>query len=408
MDKFSNHIKNLMHGFFLSVGTTVAEPSTVLPLMVNHFGGGSIIVGIYSSLLRGGAVFIQLYAAFHAQEYPLMKPYLRKIFFMRFLAWFLIGLSIVLIGNNHHTATLIAIGIGLFVFSFSAGFGGIYFKEITAKIFTHKYRAKSMAWKQSIVAFGAIISGSIAGWVLHEYPAPYSYGYLFMLSAFIMGIGFLAMGMVDEPIKTNISTKEKSFKAFLKNANKTLRSDKTLQTQIIAFLFAYGYLLVLPFIILDAKSKIALDGMVIGTIITAQMVGSLLSNILWGKLSSRGDYKLTAIVSIIIMIAAVSLSIFANSVEYYLVLFFMIGMAIDGIKLSSDNLIIVVAPEDKRPIYMALQNNIVSLGLFFSIIGGIILKYSNFTALVVTTLLFLGVGLYFSFQLTEEPHNQGK
>ncbi len=408
INKLSNHIKNLMHGFFLSVGTTVAEPSTVLPLMVNHFGGGSVIVGIYSSLLRGGAVFIQLYAAFHAQEYPLMRPYLRKIFFMRFLSWFLIGLSIVLIGDNHHTATLIAIGIGLFVFSFSAGFGGIYFKEITAKIFTHKYRAKSMAWKQSVVAFGAIISGSIAGWVLQEYQAPYSYGYLFMLSAFIMGIGFLAMGMVDEPIKTKISTKEKSFKAFLKNANKTLKSDKKLQTQIIAFLFAYGYLLALPFIILDAKSKIALDGMIIGTIITAQMIGSLLSNILWGKLSSRGDYKLTAIVSIIIMIVAVGLSIFANSVEYYLILFFMIGMAIDGIKLSSDNLIIVVAPEDKRPIYMALQNNLVSLGLFFSIIGGIILKYSNFTALVATTLLFLGVGLYFSLQLTEEPHNQGE
>jgi len=406
IDKFSNHIKNLMHGFFLSIGTTVTEPSTVLPLLINHFGGGSVVIGLYSSLLRGGAVFIQLYAAFHAQEYPLMRPYLRKIFLMRFLAWFSIGLSIVLIGDNHPTVTLIAIGVGLFVFSFSAGFGGIYFKEMTAKIFTHKYRAKSMAWKQSAVAFGAIISGSITGWVLHEYQAPYSYGYLFMLSAFIMSIGFFAISTVDEPIKTKTNTKEKSFKAFLKNANKTLKSDKKLQTQIVAFLFAYGYLLVLPFIILDAKNKITLDGMTIGTIITAQMVGSLLSNILWGKLSSRGNFKLTAIISIVIMIVAISLSLFANSLEYYLALFFMIGMAIDGIRLSSDNLIIVVAPEDKRPIYMALQNNLVSLGLFFSIIGGIILKYSNFITLVTTTLLFLGVGLYFSLQLTEEPHNQ--
>ncbi len=397
-----------MHGFFLSVGTTVAEPSTVLPLMIQHFGGGSIMVGIYSSLLRGGAVFVQLYAAFHAQEYPLMRPYLRKIFFMRFLAWFLIGLCIVAIGNNHHTATLIAIGMGLFIFSFSAGFGGIYFKEITAKIFTHKYRAKSMAWKQSVVAFGAIISGSISGWILHEYPAPYSYGYLFMLSAFIMGIGFLAMGTVDEPIKTNISTKEKSFKSFLKNANKTLRADKILQTQIASFFFAYGYLLILPFIILDAQNKISLSGVIIGSIITAQMIGSLLSNILWGKLSSKGHYRLTTIISLIIIMTAVIFSLFASTVEHYLIIFFMIGMAIDGIKLSSDNLIIVIAPEDKRPLYMALQNNLVSLGLFFSIIGGIILKYSNFTILTMITLLFLIIGLYFSLKLTQEPHNKGE
>lgn len=407
INKFSNHIKNLMHGFFLSVGTTVAEPSTILPLMVNYFGGGSVIVGIYSALLRGGAVFIQLYAAFHAQEYPLMRPYLRKIFFMRFLAWFSIGLAILFIGDNHHLATLIAIGIGLFVFSFSAGFGSIYFKEITAKIFTHKYRAKSMAWKQSVVAFGAIISGSISGWILHAYSAPYNYGYLFVLSAFIMGIGFLVMSMVDEPLKTNVSTKEKSFNEFLKNANKTLKSDRALQTQIKAFLFAYGYLLILPFIILDAKDKIVLGGMVIGSIITAQMVGSLLSNILWGKLGSRGYYKLTTIISIIFMMIAIFFSLFATSVEHYLILFFMIGMATDGIRLSSDNLIIVVAPEEKRPIYMALQNNIVSLGLFFSIVGGVILKFSSFLILGSITLIVLGIGLYFSFKLTEERCKEG-
>ena len=60
-----DHIKNILHGFFLSIGTTIAEPHTILPLIISHFGGGAILIGFFSSLLRGGAIIVQLYAAFH-------------------------------------------------------------------------------------------------------------------------------------------------------------------------------------------------------------------------------------------------------------------------------------------------------------------------------------------------------
>ena len=83
MDKFSNHLKNILHGFFLAVGTTVAEPATILPLMVNYFGGSAVLVGFFSALLRGGAVIMQLFAAFKAQHYARMLPYLRIVFLFK-------------------------------------------------------------------------------------------------------------------------------------------------------------------------------------------------------------------------------------------------------------------------------------------------------------------------------------
>ena len=99
MDKHNDHIRNVLHGFFLSIGTTIAEPSTILPLIVNYLGGNSIVVGLFASLLRGGAIIVQLFAAFQAQEYSKMLPYLKRVFLIRFLAWFGIGLSIILWGD---------------------------------------------------------------------------------------------------------------------------------------------------------------------------------------------------------------------------------------------------------------------------------------------------------------------
>ena len=128
IDNPKNNYKNVAHAFFLSLAITIAEPSTVLPLIIEHFSQSVVIVGLFVSLLRGGAIIIQLYAAFHAQTYKRVLPYLGKVFFFRWLSWFIIGLSIYFIGDSNKTLTLVFIGIGLFFFSFSAGFGAIYFK----------------------------------------------------------------------------------------------------------------------------------------------------------------------------------------------------------------------------------------------------------------------------------------
>ena len=401
MDKFSNHVRNILHGFFLSIGTTIAEPSTILPLIVNYFGGSSILVGFFAALLRGGAIVVQLFAAFQAQSYQLMLPYLRRVFLVRFFAWFFIGVAIILFGEESPNLTLLSIGIGLFIFSFSAGFGAIYFKDIIGKIFSHKFRGKTMAYRQFFSAFGGLMSGALAALILEYFPAPDSYGYLFIISSFIMGLGYISFGTVDEPLKEKVTQRENSFKKFLQNSMNLLKADKDLQIQLITFLLAYGYLLSLPFIILDAQSKIDLDGVAIGTLITTQMVGAMLSNFLWGRLSGKGLNKLTANISISLYIAAITLAFFASSLQSYMIIFFIVGAAIDGNRIASGNLILALAPADKRPVYVALQINVVSFGLFFSLFGGIILHFFNYTALYSLTIVMLLISLYFSLKLKD-------
>lgn len=401
MDKFSSHVKNILHGFFLTIGTTIAEPSTILPLIVNYFGGSSLLVGFFAALLRGGAVIVQLFAAFHAQSYKLMMPYLRRIFFIRFLAWFFIGIAIILFGENHPNITLASIGFGLFIFSFSAGFAAIYFREIMAKIFSHKFRGKTMAYRQFFSGAGGLLSGALAAWILESFKAPQSYGYLFIISSFIMALGYISFSLVDEPIKEEVSKKERSFREFLHNSYTILKSNRDLKIQVTTFLLAYGYLIALPFIILDAQQKINLSGAMIGTLITTQMIGAMISNFLWAKLSGDGRNILTAKVAISLQILSIILAYGASSIFEYMLIFFLIGASMDGNRIASSNLILKIAPADKRPIYIALQMNIVSLGMFFSIAGGVILHYFNYTILYSASAIVLISALFLSFKLRD-------
>jgi MFS family permease len=78
------------------------------------------------------------------------------------------------------------------------------------------------------------------------------------------------------------------------------------------------------------------------------------------------------------------------------------GMAIDGFRISGINILFEIAPEDKRPIYVALQNTLTSIGLFFSIPGGFLLEKFGYNFLYGFTILMTLIGLYFAFKIKEK------
>ena len=399
-----NNRKNALHGFALGIATTIAEAHTILPLIIHHFSSSLLLVGIFTSLLRGGAVFVQLFAAFYAQSYPRMMPYLKIVFFVRFASWFLIGVSIYVVGDSNKTLTLWLMGIGLFIFSFSAGFGGIYFKEIIAKVFEKEQRGITMANKQFFASLGSMLSGGVAGFVLEHYEAPQNYAYLFMVSALLMAVGLVAFSSIKEPIKTEVQAKEAHFGLFLKNAYHLYHHDSRLRLQIGISLLGYAFLLSMPFIILKAQATFSLSGWLIGGFITIQMIGSMLGNLtLWKKM--HGDYIRMMQFALSIMIALFFLALWADSIWHYFLIFLLFGLARDGFRNADLNLILEIAPQSKRPVYIAIQSTLTSFGLFFAIPGGFILQYFGYHILYGTSILLITVSLYLTIALKDRSNN---
>jgi MFS family permease len=400
MNLKSNRLKFIIHGFFLSSGIHVAEPSTILPLIVTYFSQSNILLGFFSSLIRGGAVIMQLYTAFFAQAYSrVMKP-LRIIFFFRFISWFAIGISIFYFGQLNSSLSLWFIGIGLFAFSFCAGLGTIYFHELMGKIFTNDYRGVTWAYRQIFMGLGGVISGTFAAWLLNKYEEPRSFALVFMISSGFMVIGYLTLGTVKEFSKKRIQKKEDKFSAFLINAFNTLKYEKDLKLQIIVRLISYSYLFVLPFIVKYADIDINLGGLALGSAVPL-LGGSMLGNMLWAKYASIGSNKKIISASFIMIIISLVMAIFADNIYLFILIFLLAGSASDGFKLAFNNLVLSIAPEEKRPVYFAIQNNLTSLGLFFSIPGGVFLNLIGYKPLIVITILVLAFGLFLGIRLKD-------
>jgi MFS family permease len=104
--------------------------------------------------------------------------------------------------------------------------------------------------------------------------------------------------------------------------------------------------------------------------------------------------------SFLFMIAAFVLALFASSVLMYAMIFLLFGVALDGFNIAGMNLVIEIAPEEKRPIYTALQTNIVSLGLFFPVLGGLILKFvGSYSVIYGLSIALLIIGFLTAIRL---------
>ena len=214
-----------------------------------------------------------------------------------------------------------------------------------------------------------------------------------------MALSFTFAIFFKEEEKVNISEKEEKFRDFFANSVRLFKSDKYLRIQILSRLFAYAFWFIVPFIILNAKEKIGITGKDVGFIISLQMGGAMLSNLIWARLSTNGKNKHIVIISFILMISAIFLSLLANHIYFYYLIFFIAGAGIDGFRLSFSNLILIIAPEDKRPVYVAVQNNITSIGMFFSIPGGILVSSFSYNFTAIFTISLLIIGFFYSFRL---------
>jgi len=391
----SNKKRVIVQGVLLAGAMALADQSVVLPVIVKYFSKSNVMVGLFTSLLRGGAIVMQLYAAFHARNDVLVLSKLKKVFAVRFFSWSSIGLFILLLGNTSPTLTLLFFGISLFTFSFSAGFGTIYYQEIMGKMFTKQFRGKLISQRQILAGLVSIIGViGISGTILEQVKAPYSFAFLFLISGIIMGVGYFYFLSFKERPSRKGSSPFNTFGSFIRSAMLFIRSDRQLRVQIITRLFSFGFMLMMPFIILQAKNMYHIGGKEIAWMAGVQMAGAMLANLLWGKLSSRGNDKLIIILALLLNLTAYSCLLIFQNYYLYFAVFFLVGASIDGYRLAFSNMLLSRAPENHRPAYVAIYNNVIAIGLFFAIPGGIILDIYGFKMLNLVAIAFLVLSLF--------------
>jgi len=180
----------------------------------------------------------------------------------------------------------------------------------------------------------------------------------------------------------------------------------------------------LPFYIILAREKYSLAPGNVGILLSIQVVGSILSNLLWGYLSNHvGNKRVLELVSatavacpivalvgvagapsstaISTALAEVPSATTAAPMLLFSAVFFLIGVSLAGINLGFNSYILDICPADERPTYLGFMSTFLSPAMLLSAVGGFVIERTSYAALFGMAVAAGAGALYFAHRLEE-------
>lgn len=375
-----NFAMGILHGVFYQAGLAISSPTTVLPVFLSHFTGSLALIGLFSAVVTAGGVLPQLVVAHRLEGRARTKPVLVVAIWIRAGAWAVLGVLTWICAGCGPVFTLISLLVLLLVFSTAGGVANVPFMNLWGKTLPVGLRGRFWGHRQLWGGLLAVGSGWAVKTVLASPIAfPRNYALLFIFSFLLMAFSYIALSSVREP-EGDVSPERPPFRSYIAGAFGLFRSDRDFAwfslTQVATMFFAFA----MPFYVLYGKNRLGMPAEEVGVLIAAQMIGGILSNLLWGWLSdrfgNRSVIRLTAAATVIMP----ALALLAPHSGWSLLIgvFAISGVIISGSGIGFVNYVLEIAPEPQRPTYIALNGTLNGLFALLPIAGGWVVDITSY------------------------------
>lgn len=398
----------LLHGMFFSGGIAFGSATTVLPMFLTNFTNSKVLVGLSSSIMGEiggvGNILPQLFVASKIEHRIHKRPLLRFAITVRAFCWGLIALITYLFAENNPSIALWGIFLLLSLFTFMGGVATVPFMDIWGRTISSNLRGRFFGYRQLLGGFLAILSGLVVKFILNGSGIvfPNNYALLFLFAFILIAISYFALGSVREP-STEVHKQQLPFYDFLRKAVGILKKDANYRKFLFIQILSGAIALSLPFFVLYAKDVLKIRIGMIGIFLSAQMLGLVLSNIIWGHLSDYLGSKKVIQSSILFgFLAPLFVLILPRHYSnLFVLLFVFLGFFISGRVIGKNSFLLDTAPDRDRPRYISLEGTFRLPVVFFPLIGGILIQRSSYGILFAITSLFLLGAFILSFGLKE-------
>jgi MFS family permease len=399
----TNVVLHVVNGAFSIFADALTSSALVMTAFLSQLTTSNILIALLSPLRDAGWYLPQLFLARWVERTPRKVTAYRTGIVFRLGSWVLLVLCTFLIQN--HTLLLLAVFVSISIFSVVAGFAGLPFVIITAKIIPPNRRGMVFGIRQFIggglgIAAGGAVAIILSGRLGLTFPQ--NYAVVFSIAAVGYAISYISLSFVHEQPDEEI-TQSTPLAVMLRQAWAITRADQQFRYYIvmrIALLFANAGV---PFLTVYAKRVLSVNDGFIGTLVSVTLASSLLSNIVWARLSDRRGNRLVMILASImgLGLCAIAATLMTSSgalpislAQIALIgLFIISGVMSAGINLVSNPLMIEFAAPDQLSLYVGLGNTILGIVILLTSLVGVIVDFLGYGA------LFLFCGLAFAFAL---------
>ncbi|MDY6788039.1 MAG: MFS transporter [candidate division WOR-3 bacterium] len=386
-----NYILGIINGILFKFAFAVTGSETILPVFVSTLTSSGVLIGLAGSMQMALWPLPQIFMANYLEGKKYKMFVYKYTAYVRIIAMFAMGIVILW----YPSFILPVFMLFLFIYLTAGGMSGISFMELIGKTISKRRLASFWGFRQAGGGALAILGGLFVKFSLDTYDYPFNYALLFLASGFVVTIALISFIMADEPPSRG-QEPSKGFRHFFKTGVKVLRRDSAFKR-----LFSYKVLMAVamgpvPFYAIFSLRILDVHESTIGLFIAIQMVGMILSNIVWDRVSKFLSTKYIMIITagiVLLQPIFASLSPLLGIWMMYIV-FFLVGASMSGIRVGYLTYLLEIAPESKRPTYIGFMNTFTAPMLFYPMINGLLVDIFSFTpTFIISAFIALIAGI---------------
>jgi MFS family permease len=405
-------ILGVLNGVLFNLAEALVGGTTVLPLFVSTLTGSKVLVGLAGTMSQAGWYMPQFVVAGFIEHVRRKKPVYVWAGLVRCIAIWTIAILVPVFAGSHAGIFLVAFFILYSIYTLGAGVAGISFMDIVAKAIHTTRRGTFFGARLSIGGLLSALAGFFVRSVLNSKPFPDSFAILFIAAAVVVTAAIISFGLVSEPVAP-VNEKRIPFRRFLRRGPRLLKTNRSYRTFFIVRVLLSVWSMALPFYILYARDELGLDPGAAGVFLAIQMLGFVISNLLWGSLSNRVGNKIVLVLVSGIAVISPVLAVLSGRCLWlgnawcFGIVFFFLGFTLSGIRLGQTNYMLDVSPDAERPTYLGFMNTLLAPVLLLSMLGGYIIERTSFEALFFAVMGTAVLALLTSFRM-DEPRLRSK
>jgi MFS family permease len=389
--------------------------NTVIPGFLSSLGAAPTVIGLTSSLQTAGWLLPQLFAARYLANKSYKKPYILLPAAVGRTSFLILALIIWSTRLKSPSLIIFSTILTVVVFWVGDGLASVPWFDLLSKAIPARRRGRLIGTAQVLSGLLGFFAGAVVEWMLSDRgPSfPNSYARLFTLGFVGLVGSFLALSLIAEEEGVSSATVP-SWREFVPQLLDVLKTDRVFRRYVVARqLFGLSGLAA-PFYMTFALDKLNLPTQVAGRYTAIGVVGSILAAIVFGWINERYGSKRVVQVSVglnaIVPGTALLIPELLTDPTWlawgYGLVFLAFGALANSTMSGWMNYILEWAPEAKRPTYVGLTNTINGLTILFSIVGGLVLQWSNgnYALLFVLTLIGVTLAWPLPFTLPEPRH----
>lgn len=387
----------IWHGFFLGLTTSMLDLNTVFPALVTELTGSRVVFGLLYGVMLGAPLVFNLLFSHHLRTRPYKKGYLLAGIWLRALSFFGMSATTFLFAKDRPSLAVAGFFLWVFLFSVSAGFAGIAYADLLGKTMSGPARVRLYAAKQFAGSTASFGGGLLVSLLFRSGGLGFPYNYGINLAVGFVGLGIATAGFyrIREPASPPPARGPETLANYLRGVPALLRRDARFRRFLLVENLTSFSVMALPFYMVYARETFGLDTGYIGKYLLVQVAGTILSNLVWGRIARRRSPQ--AIVRTCILLGALipvaALLLARTSPAGYAVLFFFIGFIISGRRIGFEPYLLDIAPEESRTEYLGIRGTLNILIVLLPVIGGLLIGVFGYAPVFLLVSVAMGTSV---------------